>query len=95
MAKDTEERFRKELKLTEEQISKLHPMFLRNAEAIHGFDVETMQKIDAYLDRVRDEFVAQLTPEQAASYKEWEARRKEYFDKKSKSGHHGDKGGHK
>ncbi len=95
MAKDTEERFRKELKLSEDQIAKLHPMFLRNAQVIHGFDVETMQKIDAYLDRVREELIAQLTPEQAARFKEWETRRKEYFEKKSKPGHRGDKDGHK
>jgi sugar-specific transcriptional regulator TrmB len=82
IARHIEERFRSELKLSDEQLVKLRPLLRRNAEAIHDFDLQTVKKIDEYIDRSRDEFIAALTPDQLPRFKEMEAKRKAFMRQK-------------
>jgi hypothetical protein len=82
LARHIEKRFRTELQLSEEQVLKLRPIIVRNAEAIQGFNLETMQKIEQFLDRSRPEFIQALNPEQLVRFQKMESDRKAFFAKR-------------
>ena len=86
LAERIEKRVQAELKLSEEQVAKLRPIIVRNAEAIEAFNLETMQKIEQFLDRSRPEFIAPLNPEQLEQFRKMESERKAFFEKRMKNG---------
>ena len=85
LAERIEKRFQAELKLSEEQVAKLRPLIVRNAEAIEAFNLETMQKIEQFLDRSRAEFVQPLNPEQLERFRKMETERKAFYHKRVKN----------
>jgi hypothetical protein len=85
LARHMEKRFQTELKLSEDQVAKLRPIIVRDAEAIQAFNLETMQKIEQFLDRSRREFIQALNPEQLERFQKMESDRKAFFEKRMKN----------
>jgi len=86
LAERIEKRFQAELKLSEDQVAKLRPIIVRNAEAIEAFNLETMRKIEQFLDHSRAEFIQPLNPEQLERFRTMELERKAFFEKRMTNG---------
>jgi hypothetical protein len=84
LAEHIENRLKSELRLDEEQVLKVRPIIVRDAEAIQIFNCEAMQKIEQSLERSRPEFISVLRPDQFERFKKMEADRKAFFEKKLK-----------
>jgi hypothetical protein len=82
LARHIEKRLQEGLKLNEEQVLKLRPIIVRNAEAIEGFNLETMQKIEQFLDGSRPEFIQGLDAGQLVRFQKMESDRKAFFAKR-------------